>query len=125
MEKKEGKTFNFYGGCQYVEHIDSQTNNFHYYGDGQQHAKSPVEILNAEVQKQIDADADPKYILLPVRAAKEVPINVPYSSVKVFNDAFGTEIGKMAWSRWVNGTDPDYTYDDNELRACMNLFSSK
>lgn len=38
----EGKTYNFYNGSQNVEHIDTQVNNYHYYG-GQRAEMSEAE----------------------------------------------------------------------------------
>lgn len=59
----EGKTFIFHKGSQYVEHIDSQINNFHYYGGKPQKAADagseedgqPSDTVLSPVDRMINA----------------------------------------------------------------------
>ena len=51
MEENERNVINIYEGAQYVNHIDSQTNNYHYYGKS---SKSESLLTDNELRERIN-----------------------------------------------------------------------
>lgn len=89
--------------------------------DGQSHTEPAIEYLDREVRSRIDNGADAKYVLLPVKAAIEAGVPLPYNNVAKFNERYGCSISKSTWSRWINGTD-GCGYMDQELNALASRF---
>lgn len=80
-----------------------------------------LEFLDYEVQKRTSLYNDPKYILLPVKGAREAQVLLPFKDVKDFNARYGTGINQTAWSRWINGSG-NYVYGEDELNPYISIF---
>lgn len=53
MEGKEGNVFNFFEGSQYVGHIDTQTNNYNFYGGGKQSGCTDTILTEDELMERV------------------------------------------------------------------------
>ena len=85
--------------------------------------KSAVDILDRAVKAKIDSNATPKNILMPVRAAMEVPIPLPFNNVVEFNKRYGCEISSSTWSRCIKDTE-GCGYDSKEINSYIAMFST-
>lgn len=83
--------------------------------------KTAIEALDAEVRSRISLYSDPKSILLPVRAAREAHVNLPFTNLVGFNQRYDTNINSSAWSRWIRGTG-NYHYDEIDLNSYKAMF---
>lgn len=78
-------------------------------------------LLERLVRIAIKEKKKPKYILMPVRAAREAGVSIPITDVKSMNGHFGTELTRQNWSQWVNGTAKS-GYDPKELNPMKSQF---
>lgn len=122
----DGRTIILNGNSRYIEHIDSQINHFHYGNDtddGKEEIPlTALSMLDNEVRSRLDGGAEPKHILLPVKAAMEASIALPFSNVAEFNERYGCNIKPNVWSRWIKGSE-NYEYDSRELNPYISIFS--
>lgn len=122
----DGRTIILSGNSRYIEHIDSQINHFHYSSDSNDGKEeiplTALSMLDNEVRSRLDGGAEPKQVLLPVKAAMEAEVVIPFSSVVEFNDRYGCDIKPAAWSRWIKGVG-NFSYDSRELSAYITAFS--
>ncbi|MBR0047468.1 MAG: hypothetical protein IJP75_11430 [Bacteroidaceae bacterium] len=78
-------------------------------------------LLERLVRVAIKEKKRPKYILMPVRAAREAGVPIPINDVKGMNKHFGTELTRQNWSQWVNGT-AQSSYDPKEMDPMISQF---
>lgn len=53
MEENERKVINVFKGAQYVEHIDSQVNNYNYYGQGERENEKKHPLTEEELKAKV------------------------------------------------------------------------
>ncbi|MBQ0056857.1 MAG: hypothetical protein KBT20_04285 [Bacteroidales bacterium] len=121
----EGKVYNFYNGSQNVEHIDSQVNNYNYYGSASQEADRSTQAIDALFDKLTKEAIQKKgkewkEILKPHKAAVDAGAMVQLS-LTGFNERFGIDVPKDAFSRWMNGS---YNYETHEIGALQARFEA-
>lgn len=90
-------------------------------GDDEQPVYPAMPLLERLVKAAIQEGKKPKYILMPVRAAREAGVSIPINDVKSMNKHFGTSLTKQNWSQWVNGT-ARCGYDSKEMNPLITQF---
>lgn len=85
------------------------------------HATSdPVlEELDKLVRDAIANNKSPKYILLPIRAAKEAEV-LPMADLAWVNSRYDLKLNSQNWSDWINKKDAKY--DNRELNSLITRF---
>lgn len=85
------------------------------------HATSdPVlEELDKLVRDAIANNKSPKYILLPIRAAKEAEV-LPMADLAWVNSRYDLKLNSQNWSDWINKKDTNY--DSRELYPLISRF---
>jgi hypothetical protein len=82
-------------------------------------ASAVLVLLDKLVLDAIKDGKSPKYILLPVRAAKDADV-LPLADLKWMNERYNLNLSPMNWSTWVNKEDAGY--DSRELLPLVNRF---
>ena len=67
-----------------------------------------MELLDKLVQEAIASRPTPKYILLPIRAAKDAGV-LPTADLDWVNKRYGLSLSPTNWSSWVNKEDCGYS----------------
>ena len=80
-----------------------------------------LNLLDELVQDAINGKKPPKYILLPVRAAKDAEV-LPLADLRWMNERYHLKLSPMNWSTWVNKEDAGY--DSRELLPLVNRFQA-
>lgn len=80
-------------------------------------------LLEGLVRDAIEKKKGPKYILMPVRAAKDAGVLIPIHDVKDMNEHFKDELKdniltKQSWSLWISKLE----YDPRELEPLTTKF---
>jgi len=78
-------------------------------------------LLDELVHEAIGQKTTPKYILLPVRAAKDAEV-LPTADLKWVNERYGQKLSPTNWSTWVNSPEPNY--DSRELLPLVSRFKA-
>jgi len=78
-----------------------------------------LEELDKLVRHAIANDKSPKYILLPIRAAKEAEV-LPMADIEWVNNRYDLKLNPMNWSTWINKEDANY--DSRELNSLIERF---
>jgi|GEM_PF-2305899 len=78
-----------------------------------------LEELDKLVRHAIANDKSPKYILLPIRAAKEAE-TLPMVDLKWVNNRYDLNLSNQNWSNWVNSEKAHY--DSRELSSLITRF---
>lgn len=80
-----------------------------------------LNLLDELVKDAINNRNTPKYILLPVRAAKDAGV-LPCVDLKWVNERYKLKLNPMNWSTWVNKE--DVGYDGRELLPLVSRFQA-
>ena len=80
-----------------------------------------LNLLDELVKDAIKNRNTPKYILLPVRAAKDAEV-LPCVDLKWVNERYNLKLNPMNWSTWVN--QEDVGYDGRELLPLVSRFQA-
>ena len=81
-----------------------------------------LKLLDSLVGKAIKEKKTPKYILLPIRAAKDAEVLPTYVDRNWVNAQYNLSLSPMNWSTWVN--DEKANYDLRELNHDITLFEN-
>lgn len=138
----EGKVYNFFNGSQNVEHIETQINNYNYFGNdskdkdlGDFMAEHPIASYVMDPSKikeivdwlhqNVKAGNKPKEQLAPIKAAldcKPKALN-PNLTFEVVKQEFGLTMSQESYKNWINGN-RGYDYDNSELEDYIDALSS-
>ena len=100
-----------------VELEDKQPSSAH---ESSQSGNDPVLLkLDKMVRDAIQEKKNKKYILLPIRAAKDAEV-LPTADRKWVNERYGLNVSPKNWSDWINNEDPNY--DSRELLPLITGF---
>ena len=78
-----------------------------------------LEELDKLVRDAIANGKSPKYILLPIRAAKEAEV-LPMADIEWVNNRYDLKLNPTNWCTWINKEDAKY--DSRELNSLIERF---
>lgn len=78
-----------------------------------------LKLLDELVQDAIRQEKSPKYILLPVRAAKDADM-LPMANLDWVNERYGLKLSNVNYSDWVSKENANY--DNRELPPLVERF---
>lgn len=89
--------------------------------EGSKTEECVLNLLDELVKDAIDKKKTAKYILLPVRAAKDANM-LPIADLKWMNERYQLTLNATNWSSWVNNSDAGY--DHREISPLVERFQA-